>query len=143
MEGPHALIGAELAKRLQEKKLITHAIEAHHGEVEPQTIEAVIVQAADAISGSRPGARRETLESYIQRLEKLESIAESFDGVEKTYAMQAGRELRIMVIPDNIDDAQAAVLAKDVAKKIEDELIYPGQIKVTVIRENRAIEYAK
>ncbi len=143
VEGPHAIIGAELAKRLQEKKLITHAIEAHHGEIEPQTIEAVLIQAADAISGSRPGARRETLESYIQRLENLELIAESFEGVEKTYAMQAGRELRIMVVPDNIDDAEAGVLAKNVAKKIEEELVYPGQIKVTVIRESRAIEYAK
>jgi ribonuclease Y len=143
VEGPHAAIGAELAKRLGESDLVCHAIEAHHGEVEPKSIEAVLVQAADAISGARPGARRETLESYIKRLEKLESIAESYEGVEKCYAMQAGRELRIMVKPEEMDDADAAMLARDVAKKIESELEYPGQIKVVVIREHRAVEYAK
>lgn len=143
VEGPHAIIGADLAKRLRESTQICHAIEAHHGEVEPRTIEAVLIQAADAISASRPGARRETLESYIKRLEKLESIAESYKGVEKSYAMQAGREIRIMVKPEERNDEESATLARDIAKKIEEELEYPGQIKVTVIRENRAIEYAK
>ncbi|HAW60286.1 MAG TPA: ribonuclease Y [Actinobacteria bacterium] len=143
VEGPHAIIGADLAKRLRESTQICHAIEAHHGEVEPRTIEAVLIQAADAISASRPGARRETLESYIKRLEKLESIAESYKGVEKSYAMQAGREIRIMVKPEELNDEESAILARDIAKKIEEELEYPGQIKVTVIRENRAVEYAK
>lgn len=143
VEGPHAIIGADLAKRLRESTQICHAIEAHHGEVEPRTIEAVLIQAADAISASRPGARRETLESYIKRLEKLESIAESYKGVEKSYAMQAGREIRIMVKPEERNDEESATLARDIAKKIEEELEYPGQIKVTVIRENRAVEYAK
>lgn len=143
IEGPHALIGADLARRLKESPEVCHAIEAHHGEVEPKTIEAVLVQAADALSAARPGARRETLESYIKRLEKLETIADSSRGVEKAYAIQAGREIRIMVKPDQIDDAEAVILARDIAKKIEDDLEYPGQIKVTVIREQRAIEYAK
>ncbi|MEW6189544.1 MAG: ribonuclease Y [Actinomycetota bacterium] len=143
VEGPHAIIGAELAKRLRESPKICHAIEAHHGEVEPRTIEAVLVQSADAVSASRPGARRETLESYIKRLEKLEAIAEGYKGVEKAYAMQAGREIRIMVKPEEIDDAKSALLARDIAKKIEEELEYPGQIKVTVIREHRVVEYAK
>lgn len=143
VEGPHATIGAELARRLQESAAICHAIEAHHSEVEPQTIEAVLVQAADAVSASRPGARRETLESYVKRLEKLETIADSFKGVEKSYAMQAGREIRIMVKPEEISDPDANLLARDIAKQIEEELQYPGQIKVTVIRESRAIEYAK
>ncbi len=143
VEGPHAVIGAELAKRLHEQASVVHAIEAHHGDTEPQSVEAVLVQAADAVSGARPGARRETLESYIKRLEKLETIAESYEGVEKCYAMQAGRELRIMVKPEDIDDARAAMLARDVAKQIEAELEYPGQIKVIVIREHRAVEYAK
>lgn len=143
VEGPHAIIGAELAKRLRESEEVRHAIEAHHGDVEPHTIEAVLVQSADAISAARPGARRETLESYIKRLEKLESIAESYSGVEKTYAMQAGREIRIMVKPGEISDESAAVLARDIAKNVEEELEYPGQIKVTVIRESRATEYAK
>ncbi|GAB4286504.1 MAG: ribonuclease Y [Coriobacteriia bacterium] len=143
VEGPHAVIGADLARRLGESKDILHCIEAHHGDVEPQTVEAVIVQAADAISASRPGARRETLESYIKRLEKLEQLAESHKGVEKSYAMQAGREIRVMVKPEQITDAESVVLARDIAKQIEDELQYPGQIKVMVIRESRAIEYAK
>lgn len=143
VEGPHAKIGAELLGRYGEKWEVVHAVEAHHGDVEPQTLEAVLVQAADAISASRPGARRESLEAYIKRLERLEKIADSFEGVEKAYAIQAGREVRIIVKPDRIDDTGAAKLAWDVAKRIEKELEYPGQIKVTVIRETRAIEYAK
>lgn len=143
VEGPHAVIGAELAKRFHEHALVVHAIEAHHGEIDPNTVEAVLVQAADAISGARPGARRETLESYIKRLEKLEAIAESHSGVEKCFAMQAGRELRIMVKPTALDDAMADLMARDIAKQIEGELEYPGQIKVIVIREHRAVEYAK
>jgi len=143
VEGPHAVIGADLARRLGESKDVLHAIEAHHGDIEPATVEAVLVQAADAISASRPGARRETLDSYIKRLEKLEALAESHKGVEKTYAMQAGREIRVMVKPEQISDADATVLARDIAKQIEEELEYPGQIKVMVIRESRAVEYAK
>jgi ribonucrease Y len=143
VEGPHAVIGADLARRMNEPKSIVHAIEAHHADVEPQTIEAVLVQAADAISAARPGARRETLESYIKRLEKLEAVANSHKGVEKTYAMQAGREIRVMVKPDQINDADSVVLARDIAKTIEEELEYPGQIKVVVIRESRAVDYAK
>lgn len=143
VEGPHAKIGAELLGRYGERWEVIHAVEAHHGDVEPQTLEAVLVQAADAISASRPGARRESLEAYIKRLERLERIADSFEGVEKAYAIQAGREVRIIVKPDRIDDAGAAKLARDVVKRIEKELEYPGQIKVTVIRETRAVEYAK
>ncbi len=143
IEGPHAVIGADLARRMNEPKAIVHAIEAHHADVEPQTIEAVLVQAADAISAARPGARRETLESYIKRLEKLEAVANSHKGVEKTYAMQAGREIRVMVKPEQITDADSVVLARDIAKQIEEELEYPGQIKVMVIRESRAVDYAK
>src|SRR5436309_7241701 len=143
VEGSHALIGAELARRLKESPAVIHAIEAHHAEVEPRTIEAVIVQTADAISSSRPGARRETLETYVKRLQRLESIAESFPGVDRCYAMQAGREVRVMVKPDQVDDLGAEVMARDIAKRIEEELQYPGQIKVMVIREHRATEYAK
>ncbi len=143
VEGAHAVIGADLARRLNETPLVIHPIEAHHADVEPKTVEAVLVQSADAVSAARPGARRETLESYIKRLENLESLAESHEGVEKSYAMQAGREIRIMVRPDKVDDAQSALLAREIAKNIEDQLEYPGQIKVTVIRENRAVEYAK
>ena len=143
VEGSHALIGAELARRLKEPAAVVHAIEAHHGEVEPRTIEAVIVQTADAISGARPGARRETLETYVKRLQRLEAIAESFHGVQKCYAMQAGREIRVMVRPDQVDDLGAEILARDIVKRIEEELQYPGQIKVMVIRELRAVEYAK
>jgi ribonuclease Y len=143
VEGSHALIGAELTKRLGEAGTITHAVEAHHGEVEVKTIEAVLVQAADAISAARPGARRETLESYIKRLEKLETLADSFQGVEKAYAMQAGREIRIVVQSDSVDDLGSAVLARDIAKEVEEQLDYPGQIKITVIRETRVVEYAK
>lgn len=143
VDGPHAAIGSEIAKRLKESPEVCHAIASHHGEIEPQTVEAVLVSAADAVSASRPGARRETLESYVKRLEKLETIAESFDGVEKSFAMQAGREIRVMVKPDDLSDIDSAALARNVAKQIEDELEYPGQIKVTVIRETRAVEYAK
>ncbi len=143
IEGPHAVIGADLARRMNEPKTVLHCIEAHHGDVEPATVEAVLVQAADAISAGRPGARRETLESYIKRLEKLEAVAESHSGVEKCYAMQAGREIRVMVKPEQINDADAVVMARDIAKQIEEELEYPGQIKVLVIRESRAIDYAK
>jgi ribonuclease Y len=143
VEGTHSKIGADLARKYGESENICHAIEAHHQDIEPKTLLAVLVQAADAISASRPGARRETLETYIKRLEKLESIADSFKGVEKAYAIQAGREIRVIVQPEKITDAQAAVLARDITKKIEEGLEYPGQIKVTVIRETRAIEYAK
>jgi ribonuclease Y len=143
VEGPHALIGADIAKRLGRSSKIVHAIAAHHGEEEPQTIEAFIVATADAISGARPGARREMVETYIKRLEALEGVANSFDGVEKSFAIQAGREVRILVAPDSIDDLAAARLARDVSKKIEESLEYPGQIKVTVIRETRAVDYAR
>ncbi|MBE0416290.1 MAG: ribonuclease Y [Coriobacteriia bacterium] len=143
IEGPHAIIGADLARRMNEPKTVLHCIEAHHGDVEPATVEAVLVQAADAISAARPGARRETLESYIKRLEKLEAVAQSHTGVEKCYAMQAGREIRVMVQPDQISDSDSVVLARDIAKQIEEELEYPGQIKVMVIRESRAVDYAK
>ena len=143
MEGTHALIGAELAKKCGEAPGVIHAIAAHHNEEEPRTIVAVLVQAADAISSARPGVRRESLESHIKRMEKLESIADSFDGVTKAFAIQAGRELRIMVEPTEINDNEAAMLARDICKKIEQELEFPGQIKVTVCRETRATEYAK
>ncbi|MGH2557632.1 MAG: ribonuclease Y [Thermomicrobiales bacterium] len=143
VEGPHALIGGEIAKRLGRSARIVHAIAAHHGEEEPQTVEAFIVATSDAISGARPGARREMVETYIKRLEALEGVANSFDGVEKSFAIQAGREVRILVSPSNIDDIGASRLARDVVKKIEETLEYPGQIKVTVIRETRAVEYAR
>lgn len=143
VEGPHASIGADLARRLGEHAEVVHAIEAHHGEVEAQTVEAFLVMAADAISAARPGARRETLESYIKRLEKLEAVANSHPGVEKTYAMQAGREIRVMVEPHVVDDAAAVLLARDIAAEIEAELEYPGQIKVMVVRESRAVDFAK
>ena len=142
-EGTHVQIGAELAKKYKENANIVNAIMAHHGDVEPKTIEAVLIQAADAISGARPGARRETGTNYVKRLERLEAIASSFLGVEKSYAIQAGREVRVIVKPDQVDDAQALFLSKDIAKKIESELEYPGQIKVNVIREFRSVEYAK
>lgn len=142
-EGTHIQLGADLAKKYRENAMIVNAIMAHHGDVEPKTIEAVLVQAADAISGARPGARRETSTNYIKRLEKLEEIAASFAGVDKSYAIQAGREVRVIVKPDQVDDAKALFLAKDIAKKIETELEYPGQIKVNVIREFRSVEYAK
>jgi len=143
IDGSHAIIGAELTRRLHEDEEICHAIEAHHNEVEVKTILDVIIQAADQISGGRPGARRETLESYVKRLETLEKIATEFKGIEKAYAIQAGREIRVMVKPEDIDEDRAMVLARDIADKIESEMEYPGQIRVTVIRESRAIEYAK
>ncbi|KUK10357.1 MAG: Ribonuclease Y [Clostridia bacterium 41_269] len=143
VEGPHVQIGADIAKKYNEPPEVVNAIAAHHGDVEAQTIEAALVLAADAISAARPGARRETLEAYIKRLEKLEEIADSFEGVEKAYAIQAGREIRIMVKPDKIDDAGSAKLARDIVKTIENELEYPGQIKVVVIRETRCVDYAK
>ncbi|MFC6881084.1 MULTISPECIES: ribonuclease Y [Actinomadura] len=144
VEGSHALIGAEIARRYGEDEDVVHAIEAHHNEVEVRTVEAVLTQAADAISGSRPGARRESLEAYVKRLERLEEIArDKHEGVEKVFAMQAGREIRVMVKPDSVDDIQAQVIARDIAKQVEDELTYPGQIRVTVVRESRAIEFAR
>ena len=143
MEGTHVEIGVEVLKKYKENPLVINAVEAHHGDVEPQTLEAVLVQAADAISASRPGARRETLEAYIKRLQNLEEIADSFDGVEKSFAIQAGREIRIIVKPDKISDDKMTILARDVAKKVENEMDYPGQIKVNIIRETRVIDYAK
>ena len=143
VEGSHIQIGADLAKKYKENANVVNAIMAHHGDVEPKTVEAVLVQAADAISGARPGARRETSTNYVKRLEQLEGIASSFKGVDKSYAIQAGREVRVIVKPEQIDDSQAMFLAKDIAKKIEQELEYPGQIKVNVIREFRSVEYAK
>jgi ribonucrease Y len=143
VQGSHALIGAEIARKYGEPDDVVHAIEAHHNEVEVRTVEAVLTQAADAISGGRPGARRESLEAYIKRLERLEAIAMAQEGVEKVFAMQAGREIRVMVKPGDVDDIQAQVIARDVAKRVEDELTYPGQIRVTVIRESRAIEFAR
>ena len=166
VEGSHALIGAEIARKYGEPADVVHAIEAHHNEVEVRTVEAVLTQAADAISGGRPGARRESLEAYVKRLERLEKdrkkirnpdldkefakrlerleeIATAHDGVEKVFAMQAGREIRVMVKPDRVDDIQAQVIARNVAKQVEDELTYPGQIRVTVVRESRATEFAR
>jgi ribonuclease Y len=143
VEGSHALIGAEIARRYGEPEDVVHAIEAHHNEVEVRTVEAVLTQAADAISGSRPGARRESLEAYVKRLERLEEIASAHQGVEKVFAMQAGREIRVMVKPDQVDDIHAQVIAHDVAKQVEEELAYPGQIRITVVRESRATEYAR
>ena len=143
MEGTHVEIGMDLLRRYKESKDVIHAMSTHHGDYEPQTVEAVLVTAADAISAARPGARRETLEAYIKRLEKLEEIANSYDGVDKSYAIQAGREIRIMVKPEKINDEEIHLLARDITKKIEDELEYPGQIKVSIIRETRAVEYAK
>jgi ribonucrease Y len=143
VEGPHALVGGELARKYGESEAVAHAMEAHHNEVEPQTIEAVVVQAADALSGARPGARGESLEQYVKRLRDLEQIATRHKGVDKVYAMQAGREIRVMVAPGDIDDDAATVLSYEIAREIEKELEYPGQIKVTVIRESRAVEYAR
>ena len=143
VEGSHAIIGAEIARRLKESPEVVHCIESHHGEVEQRTIEAVLAQIADGISGGRPGARRESLETYVKRLARLEEICTSYPGVEKTYAMQAGREVRVMVKPTVIDDLQAQVMARDIAKQVEEELQYPGQIKITVVRETRAVEYAR
>jgi ribonuclease Y len=143
VEGSHAQIGAELARRYGEPEEVVHAIEAHHNEVDPQTVEAVLTQAADACSGGRPGARRESLELFARRLERLEQIARGHEGVHKVFAMQAGREVRVMVLPEAVDDLQAQVIARDVAKQVEEELTYPGQIRITVIRESRATEFAR
>ena len=143
MEGTHVEIGVDILKKYKENPFVINAVQAHHGDVEPQTIEAVLVQAADAISASRPGARRETLEAYIKRLETLENIADSFDGVEKSFAIQAGREIRVIVKPEKISDDQMTIMARDVAKKVEEEMEYPGQIKVNIVRETRVVDYAK
>lgn len=143
VQGPHAVIGADLARKYGEADDIVHAIEAHHNDVEPHSVEAVLTQACDAISGGRPGARRESLESYVQRLERLESLAAAHEGVAKVFAMQAGREVRVMVEPETVDDIESQVLARDIAKQIEEELTYPGQIRVTVVRESRATEVAR
>ena len=143
MEGTHIELGVDVLRKFKENDLVINAVEAHHGDVEPKTLEAVLIQAADAISASRPGARRETLEAYIKRLQNLEEIANSFEGVDKSFAIQAGREVRIMVKPEKVSDADMVVLARDVAKKVEDEMEYPGQIKVNIIRETRTIDYAK
>ena len=143
MEGSHVEIGVEVARKYKENDNIIHAIQAHHGDVEPKTVVACLVQAADAVSAARPGARRENLEAYIKRLEKLEEIACSFDGVERSFAIQAGREIRIMVTPEKVGDDQMVLLAHDIVKRVEDELEYPGQIKVHLVRESRAIDYAK
>jgi len=143
VEGSHAVIGHDLAKRYGENPLIVNAVGSHHGEMPQEDVVAVLIQAADALSAARPGARRETVEAYIKRLEQLEAIADGFAGVEKSYAIQAGREIRIVVYPDKVSDAEAAQLSRDVARKLEAELVYPGQIKVTVVRETRAVETAK
>ena len=143
VEGSHAIVGAEVARRYGESEDVVHAIEAHHNEVEVRTVEAVLTQASDQISGGRPGARRESLEHYVQRLERIEAIASGKDGVEKVFAMQAGREIRVMVLPEQVDDIGAQVIARDIAKQIEEELTYPGQIRITVVRESRATEYAR
>ena len=143
MEGTHVQIGVDILTKYKENPLVINAVEAHHGDVEPQSIEAVLIQAADAISASRPGARRETLENYIKRLQNLEGIADSFDGVEKSFAIQAGREIRVLVKPEKVSDDQMVVMSRDIAKRIENEMEYPGQIKVNVIRESRVIDYAK
>lgn len=143
IEGTHIQIGVDLAKKYRESAEVIHCIAAHHNDIEPQTVEAVLIQAADAISGARPGARRETLEAYVKRLEQLEEIANSFDGVEKSFAVQAGREIRIIVKPEVVSEEATVFLAKDIAKRIETDMVYPGQIKVNVVRETRKVEYAK
>jgi ribonuclease Y len=143
VEGSHVQLGADLARKYKENPVVVNAIEAHHGDVEPKTIIAVLVQAADAVSAARPGARRENVENYIRRLQKLEELTGSYPGVDKAYAIQAGREVRIMVKPEEVTEDNMIILARDVAKKIEAELEYPGQIKVNVIRETKAVEYAK
>ena len=142
-DGSHVELGVEYAKRFRENEAVVHAIQAHHGDVEPKTIVACLVQAADAISAARPGARRENVQNYIKRLEKLEEIANSFEGVARSFAIQAGREVRIMVKPEVITDDKMTLIAREIVKKIESELEYPGQIKVNIIRENRAVDYAK
>jgi len=143
IEGSHVDIGVDVAKKYKESEAVIHAIAAHHGDVEAKTVIACIVQAADAISAARPGARKEKLESYIKRLEKLEELTASFEGVERCYAVQAGREVRVLVKPEVIDDDKMTLLAREICQKIEDELSYPGQIKVNMIRESRAVDYAK
>jgi ribonuclease Y len=143
VEGSHVEIGVNAAKKYKESREVVHAIEAHHNDVEPKTIIAILVQAADAISAARPGARREDLENYIKRLEKLEEIAMSFGGVEKAFAIQAGREIRVMVKPEDVNDESMKIIARDMAQKIKNEVKYPGQIKINVIRESRAVDYAK
>ena len=143
VEGSHVQIGVNAAKKYKESKEVVHAIEAHHGDVEPQTVVAVLVQAADAISAARPGARREDMENYIKRLEKLEEIAESFGGIEKAFAIQAGRELRVMVKPEAVTDERMVLIAREMAERIQNEVKYPGQIKINLIRESRAVDYAK
>jgi ribonuclease Y len=142
-EGPHALVGGELARRWKESEAVAHAMEAHHNEVEPQTVEAVIVQVVDSLSGARPGARGESLEHYVKRLHELEEIASRHEGVDKVYAMHAGREIRVIVQPESVDDDGAAMLSRKIAREVEKELDYPGQIKVTVIRESRSTDYAR
>ena len=143
MEGSHIQIGVDLCKKYKESPVVINAVEAHHGDVEPESLIACIVQAADAISAARPGARRETLETYSNRLKQLEDIANSYKGVEKSFAVQAGREIRIMVVPEVVSDADMVIMARDISKQIESEMEYPGQIKVNVIRESRATDYAK
>ena len=143
VEGTHVQIGVDLCKRYKESGEVIHAVAAHHNDIDPETMEAVLVQAADAISSARPGARRESLENYVKRIEKLEDIAKSFAGVEQSYAVQAGREIRVLVKPEQVDDAATVFLAREIADKLENELEYPGQIKVNVIREVRSVDYAK
>ena len=143
MEGSHVAIGAEMARKFKESEEVIHAIEAHHGDVEPHTVVACLVQAADTISAARPGARRENIETYVKRLEKLEEVTRSFPGISGCYAIQAGREIRVMVKPEEVSEDEMVLLARNIAKKIEDELTYPGQIKVHVLRETKAIEYAR
>lgn len=143
MEGTHVQIGADLCRKYKESQIVINAVEAHHGDVEPESLIACIVQAADTISAARPGARRETLETYTNRLKQLEDISNGFKGVEKSFAIQAGREVRVMVVPDKISDDDMVLLARDISKQIEEELKYPGQIKVNVIRESRVTDYAK
>jgi ribonucrease Y len=143
VEGSHALIGADLARKYGESEEVVHAIEAHHNEVEPESVEAVLVQVADAVSGGRPGARRDSAQAYTERLRQLEQIARSAEGVDRAFAMRAGREVRVMVRPQDVDDVQAQVIARDIAKRVEEELTYPGQIRVTVVRESRATETAR
>jgi ribonuclease Y len=142
-EGSHIQLGAELCKKYKESQLVINTVESHHGDVEPETLIACLVQAADTISAARPGARRETMEAYTQRLQQLEEITNDFKGVEKSFAIQAGREIRVMVVPDQVNDAEMVLLARDISKRIESELKYPGQIKVNVIRESRVTDYAK
>ena len=143
MEGTHIQLGVDLCRKYKESAVIINAVEAHHGDVEPETLIACIVQAADAISAARPGARRETLETYTNRLKQLEDITNSYEGVEKSFAIQAGREVRVMVIPEKVSDADMVIMARNISKQIESELEYPGQIKVNIVRESRAIDYAK